>query len=59
MLETPHVLGLRWICDVVVLEAISRNASSHLCIAMCERSMTEPTRAVNFSRHLLTRSSNK
>jgi hypothetical protein len=24
MLETPHVLGLRWVCDAVVLERLTK-----------------------------------
>src|SRR5215212_3520533 len=34
-----------------LLAFIKRKARSHLCIGICERSMTEPTRTVNFSRH--------
>src|SRR4051794_15166481 len=43
-----------WCADMpFLLDAIRRKASSHLCIRICDRSVTEPTRAVNFSRHLL------
>ena len=34
-----------------LLEFINLNAKSHLCIGMWDRSITEPTLTVNFSRH--------